>query len=384
MGDVDSEIRRDSESESGWKEEASVRILFVVSAIRYDEPINAGQTAGLLSHENAMGDRMRVRIGWEMTCAAMCLTAMIGSVPIRKVVAEQTLAASSELGSARLSSSEYQVLQERPDRLLVELPNRLLVIAQELQTAPVVSAQVWIKTGSIYEQDNAGAGLSHFLEHLVSGGTTKNRSEAESNAILGSIGAQTNAGTGLSTVQYYVNTTAAHAAEAIELLSDWMQHSVISGDEFHRERDVIQREFQMGQGDPRRVLWKLTQTARYRFHPARYPTIGYLDEFLRIGRDEIYEFYRLMYVPNNMVFVVVGAIDKQQIVDQIARLWADSKPGDLPDLKFPIEPPLVEARHLAGTADIKKSRLRLAWPGTRLGADGDYALDLLGVVLGQG
>ena len=45
----------------------------------------------------------------------------------------------------------YQVLQERPDRLLVRLPNRMIVIVQEVHTAPVVSAQVWVKTGSIYD-----------------------------------------------------------------------------------------------------------------------------------------------------------------------------------------------------------------------------------------
>jgi zinc protease len=67
-----------------------------------------------------------------------------------------------------------------PDRLIVELPNRLLVVAQELHTTPVVSAQVWIKTGSIYEQEHVGAGLSHLLEHLLSAGTTDTRTEEES------------------------------------------------------------------------------------------------------------------------------------------------------------------------------------------------------------
>ncbi|MDP6154250.1 MAG: insulinase family protein, partial [Phycisphaeraceae bacterium] len=76
---------------------------------------------------------------------------------------------------------------------MVELPNRMIVIVQEVRAAPVVTAQVWIKTGSIYEQEHIGAGLSHFLEHLASGGSTSTRSEDESSAILGRIGAQTNA-----------------------------------------------------------------------------------------------------------------------------------------------------------------------------------------------
>ena len=292
----------------------------------------------------------------------------------------------SQHRSLRAGPAEVRILQKRADRLLVELPNRLLVVAQQLKSAPVVSAQVWVKTGSIYEgaAGGAGAGLSHFLEHLVSGGTTQRRGEKQSNALLGSIGARTNASTSLAAVRYYINTTSDHAAEAVELLSDWLQNSEIIEAEFTRERDVIQREFQMGQGDPRRILWKLTQQARYRTHPARHPTIGYLDEFLEVSRDQIYDFYKRMYVPNNMVFVVVGDIDMQQVVDQIATLWRDAPPRELPSLQFPIEPAIDRPHRRSGVADITRPRLRLAWPGTRLAAPGDYALDLLAVGLGGG
>jgi len=280
--------------------------------------------------------------------------------------------------------TEYEIVQDRPDRLLVKLPNRMIVIAQEVRTSPVVSAQVWVKTGSIYEQEHVGAGLSHFLEHLISGGTTGTRTEAQSNAILGQIGAQTNAATSLDTVRYYINTTRGFTDQAIDLLSDWMQHSLINEQEYQRERSVIQREFEMGQGEPNRILWKLTQQARYKAHPAKHPTIGYLDEFLTVTRDEIFDFYKRMYVPNNMVFVVVGDIDKQQVVDQIARLWQDATPQPLPQITWPLEPPIDSQRTLTGKANIDKPRLRLAWPGTRLGGEGDYAMDLLATILGQG
>jgi len=285
---------------------------------------------------------------------------------------------------AGMYKSHYEVIDQRPDRLITVLPNRLIVVAQELKTAPVVTAQVWVKTGSIYEQEHGGAGLSHFLEHLASGGSTADRHEKESNAVLGRIGARTNAATGLATVRYYINTTSAHASEAIDLLSDWMQHSQIGPEEFARERDVIQREFQMGQGDPGRIFWKLTQKARYAYHPARHPTIGYLDDFLAITRDQLYSFYKRMYVPNNMVFVVVGDIDRHQVVAQIADAWQQTPARKLPEITFPIEPRIAAPRSLHGVADVTRTRLRLAWPGTRLAADGDYALDLLAVILGQG
>ncbi|TVQ55229.1 MAG: insulinase family protein, partial [Phycisphaerales bacterium] len=280
--------------------------------------------------------------------------------------------------------AEVHVLQKRSDRMLVQLPNRLMVIAQEVRTAPVVSAHVYVQTGSIFEQEHIGAGLSHFLEHLVSGGTTSHRTEAESNAILARIGAHTNAATSLENVWYYINTTAPYTRDAIELLSDWLQNCQITQEEFDRERDVIQREFEMGQGDSGRIQWKMTQLARYHAHPARHPTIGYLNEFLAVKRDELAEFYRRMYVPNNMVFVVVGDIDKQQVVDQIEDLWKRSRPGELPQITFPVEPVREHVPPQSGHADITRPRLRLAWPGVRIAAEHDYALDLLAVIIGRG
>ena len=286
--------------------------------------------------------------------------------------------------TSSVSDAKYEVLQEKSDRLMVVLPNRMIVIAQEMHGSPVVSTQVFVKTGSIYEQEHVGAGLSHYLEHLLSGGTTTTRSEDESRAMLGAMGAQTNAATSLNNVWYYINTTKPFSEKAIALLSDWMQNCTIEQKEFDREREVIKQEFAMGRGEPRRIMWKLLQQARYNAHPARHPTIGYEEVFEKITRDEIYAFYRRMYVPNNMVFVVAGDIDKKKVVEQIHSLWKDQKPGELPKLSFPIEPAIDSPRETSGVADVRRPSLRLAWPGTRLGAEGDYALDLLGYILGQG
>jgi zinc protease len=294
------------------------------------------------------------------------------------------LALLSPVAAAGQSPKETTLLQQREDRVVAQLPNRLIVIAQRVPTAPVVSTQVWVKTGSIYEQQHVGAGLSHYLEHLLSGGTTTNRTEAQNNQILGQIGASTNAATSLDTVRYYINTTAEHAETAIDLLSDWMQNSKITEREFERERQVILREFSMGQGDPGRIFWKLTQQARYQAHPARHPTIGYLESFKSITRQELIDFYHRMYVPNNMVFVVTGDIDPRQMVEEVADRWSDEPAGELPDLSFPRETGIDSPRTVEGRADIQQPRVRLAWPGTTLGGEHDYALDLLGVILGQG
>ena len=158
-------------------------------------------------------------------------------------------------------------------------------------------------------------------------------------------------------------------------------NSRITQKEYDRERSVIQREFEMGQGEPGRILWKLTQKARYTHHPARHPTIGYLDEFLTITRDEIYDFYKRMYVPNNMVFVVVGDIDRHRVVNQIAALWreAQRKPCQPSNSPSTIRPPAP--RHF--TPAPISTNLAFAWPGlARVSPETETMPGSIGIDLG--
>ncbi len=337
---------------------------------------------------------LRPCLAWTVALSTSIATAQEQTLPLPQapaVTAVDTPRVADGVAPARAAGVEgdatYRLLQQRDDRLIAELPNRMIVIAQRVAVAPVASVQVWVKTGSIYEQEHVGAGLSHFLEHLLSGGSTATRTESQNNAILGRIGARTNAATGLDAVHYYINTTAEEAGTAIDLLSDWMQHALITQAEYEREREVIHREFEHGAGDPARIFWRLTQQARYQNvpgHPGRHPTIGYLDEFDAISRDEIYAFFKRMYVPNNMVFVVAGDIDPRKVVQQVAVNFADAKPGELPKVALPADRDGAGPVTATGQADIRRPRLRLAWPGTILAGEGDYALDLLGGILGDG
>ena len=157
-----------------------------------------------------------------------------------------------------------------------------------------------------------------------------------------------------------------------------MQNSVITEEEYDRERDVIQSEFSMGQGEPNRIFWKLTQQARFAAqpdHPGAHPTIGYLDEFLTVTRDQIYAFYKRMYVPNNMVMVVAGDIDPTEADRRdgasagptCPRPTCPRCPSPPSDGRAAAEPVTVE-----GVAAVSRQRERLLWPGVKLGAEHDF------------
>src|SRR5215468_1702737 len=87
------------------------------------------------------------------------------------------------------------------------LDNGLTVLIEENHANPVVSVRVFVRTGSIYEQEYLGSGISHFFEHIIHGGTTSTRSETESRRLLEAIGNNSNAYTTVDHTAYYINTT---------------------------------------------------------------------------------------------------------------------------------------------------------------------------------
>ena len=86
------------------------------------------------------------------------------------------------------------------------------------------------------------------------------------------------------------------------------------------------------------MLWKLLQQTVYTTHPARHPIIGYLDVLNRTTNQTIIDFYHERYVPNNQVFVVVGDVKTQQVLDEVAKQYAGTPRGRETYVPFEDEP----------------------------------------------
>src|ERR1017187_3025813 len=194
--------------------------------------------------------------------------------------------------------------QVRPERLI--LPNGLTVLLQSDRSAPIASVQVWVKTGSIHEGTQLGAGLSHFLEHMVFKGTTR-RAGRELSLTIQAHGGHINAYTTFDRTVYYVDLPAEHTGVAIDVLADAVLHSTLPAEEVAREREVILREIDMGQDDPDHRLGETLFATAFREHGYRHPIIGYREVFSALTRDDLLAYYRARYVPNNLVVVVAGA-----------------------------------------------------------------------------
>jgi len=277
-------------------------------------------------------------------------------------------------------------LVDRPDEIVEVLPNGMVAIVKENHTTPVAAVRFYVKAGSIYEQDYLGAGLSHIFEHLLVRGATETRSEEESIKILQQIGADWNAYTSKDQTCYHLTVPAQHVGKALNLLADWVTRPTFPADAFDREWGVVQREQEMGADNPDRQLYYLFDELRYKVHPGRYPVIGYQSVLQQVTRQEILDYYRRMYVPDNSIIAVGGDINAVEMLDVIRKEFADFTRRAKTNIVLPDEPEIIAPREMVKVLPSMQgpAKMMIGFPSIKLQHGDLYALDVLAAIMGSG
>ncbi len=263
------------------------------------------------------------------------------------------------------------------------LPNGLTAILKPDRSAALASVQVWVKTGSMHEGVNLGAGLSHYLEHMLFKGTSR-RAGREISALVQAHGGYINAYTTFDRTVYYVDLPSEHTGVAIDVLADAVLHSTMPAEECAKEKEVILREIAMTRDDPDNRLWETLFATAFREHPYREPIIGHRDVFAGVTREDLVGYYRTRYVPNNLVVVVVGDIDVAATRQEIERHFGPAVRARLAPVLVPTEPAQLGPREDHRFEDVEISRAVLAWPVPGLAHEDAPVLDLLANILGGG
>ena len=202
-----------------------------------------------------------------------------------------------------------------------------------------------MKTGSIHEGKDLGAGLSHYLEHMLFKGTEKRAGREISAEVASLNGGNINAYTTFDRTVYYIDLPSEHAERAIDILADAVLNSTLPADEVTREKDVILREIAMTRDDPDNRHWESLFSTAFRAHPYREPIIGHKDVFSAISREDLLAYYKARYVPNNIVVVVVGNVDSTQVQASVEKHFGTTPRSALGPVLVPDEPaPLVLPR----------------------------------------
>ena len=263
------------------------------------------------------------------------------------------------------------------------LSNGLTIIVQEDHSAPVASVQAWCETGSITEDRQLGAGLSHILEHMLFKGTTTRKNSEIAQSIQNS-GGYINAYTSFDRTVFWIDIPAKGVETAVDILADAMMNSTLPPEEYAKEQEVIRREFAMGYDDPDRMS-SLTMFANaFRAHPYRHPVIGHLEVYNKLTREDVLAYYKQRYVPNNLFFVVSGDVDAQKVHDRLAVFFEKYPRQALAPVFIPQEPPQLGRREEHKEFPTELTRMEMAWHIPEVTHPDVPALDLLSIMLGSG
>jgi len=286
---------------------------------------------------------------------------------------------------AEMAARVSKVFPSKPGDTFVQLRNGMTVLIRENHTSPVVSAQILVRTGSIYEGRYFFGGLSHYLEHVVAGGSTASFSEAEAQNTLKSVGGASNAYTSYDRTVYFINTTGEHYLEALRLLFSYVSESLLEPKEVVREKAVIQQEFKLGENNPGRQLWQLFVQTSYLRHPIRYPVIGYEDVFVNISRDDLLDYYRQRYTPQNMVVTIVGDMSTAEALRKVLELSGNMVRTYDPPVVVETEPAQNTPRWAEKSfPPARLTTMMLGFHTIPLTHSDLYPLDVLAIILGEG
>src|SRR5213596_4421726 len=163
-----------------------------------------------------------------------------------------------------------------------------------------------------------------------------------------------------------------------------MMNSTLPPEEYQKEQEVIRREFAMGMDDPDRMSGLLLFSTAYQVHPYRFPVIGELEIYNQLTQEQVMQYYKTRYVPNNLTFVVVGDVDAEKVRQQLTELFKPYPEKSLQPVFIPAEPPQLGGREVHQEFATELTHLSLAWHIPEVTNPDVPTLDLLSTILGEG
>jgi zinc protease len=263
------------------------------------------------------------------------------------------------------------------------LDNGLKVLLLEDHKSPAVTFQVWYRVGSRNEKDGK-SGLAHFLEHMLFKGTPTTGPE-EYSRIIAKNGGRSNAFTTTDMTVYFATMSRDKVAIELELEADRMANALLGEKYFEPEKKVIQEERRLRTDDnPAAALAEVANAVAYMVHPYRRPVIGWMDDIQSLARQDLVDFYKLYYAPNNAFLVVTGDFSTEDILTKIRATFGKIPRGAEPPKVRTEEPPQHGERRVVLKKQAELPFLLISYHAPNLKNPDNYALDLLSVVLAGG
>ncbi|MFP5518402.1 MAG: M16 family metallopeptidase [Bdellovibrionia bacterium] len=262
-----------------------------------------------------------------------------------------------------------------------QLKNGLTVILIESNKSPVISAQMWVKTGSA-DESLPEAGISHFIEHLVFKGTDKFK-VGEIASYVEASGGELNAYTSFDQTVFYVTISSEFKDVALDVISQMMGYPQFDPQEIDNEREVVIEEIKRGQDNPGRASSQQLFSMLFKKHPYGRPVIGYEKVIKKVSPKTILRYFNERYVPRNMTLVIAGDFKSPQMKESVQKYFGGFTDYKLKKVKRIKEKPSKKVEIKVTKQPFNQNSIYLAWHGPSVVHKDVAALEVMASILGQ-
>jgi len=266
------------------------------------------------------------------------------------------------------------------------LSNGLNVLLHEDHSTPTVTVNTWFHVGSGYEKPGR-TGFAHLFEHLMFMGSG-HVAEGEFDKLLEAAGAENNGSTTEDRTNYYEDLPSNALELALYLDSDRMgflvdamtpqsvdaQRAVVKNE---RRQSYENRPYGLSEETILKNLYPLT-------HPYSWPVIGSMTDLSAATYDDVVEFFKTYYVPNNASISIAGDINSQETLKLVEKWFGGIPAGKPVEPQNPAAVRLNEEKILVMEDRVQLPRLYMTWITPPRFTPGDAELDVLANILSGG
>ena len=266
---------------------------------------------------------------------------------------------------------------------VVQLSSGLTVAVEPMVSTRTAAIGVWVGVGARDENEQQ-IGMSHFLEHVLFKGT-QSRSAIEISQTVDRLGGDINAVTSKEYTAYYCRVPARVAVTGIELLGEVLTAPALRADDVASERQVILEELAMDDDSPEDVVHRAFSHAVFGEHALGRDTAGTRDSVLGITAEQLRGYLGDRYRTGNTVVSIAGAVDPDEVIDQVAKAFDAMPEGDgRTDRSAPTDAPTRGPSPIRIDDDTEQVHLVLGGRSLARGDTDREALDVVNHVLGGG
>ncbi|MGD9200997.1 MAG: pitrilysin family protein [Chitinispirillia bacterium] len=264
------------------------------------------------------------------------------------------------------------------------LDNGLKIITCPKNDTPVISIQVWYKTGSVNEYPGI-YGISHILEHMMFRGS-KNVASEEHTRKINDIGGHCNAFTSEDVTSYLNSVPKQYLSMVLDLEADRMENLLPDENLFETEKKVIIEEYHTYMNNPVAKAFLEFRTIFFNNNPYQISPLGTIENIKSISSHDLKNYYEKWYSPNNAVIVIVGDfLQADQIVDLVNNKFGHIKEkrnlNNNPQKNFRLE---NKSNWMKRKVDFDVPILIMGFPSPASSSEDVLPMEILQMIISQG